>query len=93
MELGLNLQQHNQCIEIFALLCNPGPILRLFPAMAHSESFECIHVSSSTEGLNYISTRFLTPGYRVHFSSSLIIPPIASTESLQASNTVLAHAL
>ncbi|KAF9508939.1 hypothetical protein BS47DRAFT_1349734, partial [Hydnum rufescens UP504] len=45
---------------------------------------------SSTEGLHSISTRFLTPGYRVHFPSPSIIPPITST--LRASNTVLADA-
>ncbi|KAF9503691.1 hypothetical protein BS47DRAFT_1355972 [Hydnum rufescens UP504] len=89
MELGLNLQQHNQCIQIVTFLCNLRPVL--LPGTLRS--FECIHISSSTKGLNYISTHFLTPGYHVHFSTSLIIPPIASTESLQASNTVLAHAL
>ncbi|KAF9508958.1 hypothetical protein BS47DRAFT_187477 [Hydnum rufescens UP504] len=76
MELGLNLQlQHNQWIEIVALLWYPGSILLLFPDMyirrldplfANSEgtlrSFESIRVPSSTEGLNSISTRFLIPG-------------------------------
>ncbi|KAF9518577.1 hypothetical protein BS47DRAFT_1338257 [Hydnum rufescens UP504] len=69
-------------------------IRRLDPLFANSEgtlrSFESIRVPSSTEGFNSISTRFLIPGHCIHFSSSSIILPIASTP--QTSNTALADA-